>query len=444
MPKTHNIYAGNDLPVQVKGHLKIEDDLGNILVDKDNAIHPQNMARAIARALSNESNYYIHRIAFGNGGTTIDAAFQVTFKTPNDGLPPDLDEWRSRLYNETYSEIIDDSNVNIGTDPGSSGPNVGTRPGGGANPSGDPTTVEHVSGPGVRSQELGLISQVIITSVLNPGEPAGQLTSDLDPNPATTGDGIENTEAAFVFDEIGLYTTGGPASASFGFQQIDLGQDRNSEDVIGLKAGAWYNLRVLTSGVGSPLTDYQEVTFQVPISTAIGSPVTIPSGSPISVDQYPDSNVTYGDLCEAINTQAPAWGPPQPLVDATIQITDNTEGSYPTITGATTAGFLLVQNTAAAGVGSTIDIGPVGSTPGLQNGTMSNPFDLLEEVESGAGATLLSPVDGEDAGVQNNAVNPQLERERLLSHIIFSPVAKTANRTLAITYTLTVSVARST
>jgi len=157
------------LPVNIDGHCKITDDLGNVLLDKMNAVHPQNMARVIARALSNESNFIIHRIAFGNGGTTVDAAFTVTYNSPNDGLAPDTAQWRSRLYNETYSEIIDDSNLaEIGTDPGSSGPSTGTRPGGGDNQADDPISIPHVSGPGTRSQELGIISQVIITSVLNP------------------------------------------------------------------------------------------------------------------------------------------------------------------------------------------------------------------------------------------------------------------------------------
>ena len=41
---------------------------GNELVrDQLNAIHPQNMARIFARALSNEHNYFINRVAFGNG-----------------------------------------------------------------------------------------------------------------------------------------------------------------------------------------------------------------------------------------------------------------------------------------------------------------------------------------------------------------------------------------
>jgi hypothetical protein len=38
---------------------------------------------------------------------------------------------------------------------------------------------------------------------------------------------------------------------------------------------------------------------------------------------------------------------------------------------------------------------------------------------------------------------PALERERLITHLIFSPITKAANRTLTITYTLTISVART-
>ena len=59
------------IPVTVTGHLKIVDDLGAVLVDKDNAVHPQNMARVIARGLANETNNFVNYIAFGNGGTDI-------------------------------------------------------------------------------------------------------------------------------------------------------------------------------------------------------------------------------------------------------------------------------------------------------------------------------------------------------------------------------------
>jgi len=425
----------NKLQVEIEGHLKLEDDLGNVLVDRRNAIHPQNMARVISRSLSNESNFSIHRIAFGNGGTSVDAAFQVTFKTPNDGLSPDLQEWRSRLYNETYSEIIDDSNASIGTDPGSAGPAVGTRAGGGSVSSGDPASVEHVSGPGVRSQELGVISQVTITSVLNPSEPLGQLTTDVDPNPGTPGDAIENTEGSFVFDEIGLYTTGASAADSNGIVQIDLGTDRDSDDSASLKAGCWYNLKVAIGSTGSPVT-YQDVSFLVPLSTAVGSPVVSCSS---------DSSATYGDIAQAINSNDAAWGTPT-LSGGYVSITDNSGGTYSTILNANTFGFLQIDDVANQGSGSQVRVQPIGSNSlGANDGSSAaNAYDLLEHVEGVGAADVLTPVDGTDAGIQNNPVFPQLERERLLTHIIFSPVTKTANRTIAITYTLTVSVARST
>ena len=53
-------------------------------------------------------------------------------------------------------------------------------------------------------------------------------------------------------------------------------------------------------------------------------------------------------------------------------------------------------------------------------------------------------IAGQDAGVQNDPVNPLTERERLLSHLVFAPVLKSANRTLTVTYSLTIAVARTT
>ena len=45
------------LNLNVKGHVNIVDKVsGEVLLDQCNAIHPQNMSRVIARALSHESN----------------------------------------------------------------------------------------------------------------------------------------------------------------------------------------------------------------------------------------------------------------------------------------------------------------------------------------------------------------------------------------------------
>lgn len=396
------------IPVSVKGHVRIVDDLGNVLVDKSNAVHAQNMARVFARALSNEPNYYINRIAFGNGGTVVDAAFTVTYRTPNDGQSPDIATWDSRIYNETYSEIIDDGlsvlNPLLGSDPGSADLNTGIRPGGGAVPSSDPVSVPHVSGPGVRSQEIGLQSEVLITAVINGDEPRGQFNSDSNPP-------SENTESDFVFDEIGLYTSGGPAINTSGYQHIDIGNRTSTQDT-GLLPGLGYSFNITVDG---------------------GTLATIAFTTPVAGGSGAGGQILYGDLCDAINTGSTLWGfaGVNPLPGgATVSITDDSGGLYPSISGAQTFGFLRFQS-ATTGLASSVDL----------TGAATTAF--LAEINPPLGASLVTPVGGSISGLQNNPIVPSQERERLLAHLIFSPVLKAKNRTLTITYTLTISVART-
>jgi hypothetical protein len=399
--------ATNKLNFGVSGHCKIQDELGNVYVDNHNDIHPQNMSRVIARALANEHNFHLHRIAFGNGGTSVDAAFQITYKTPNTGVAPDPNTWDSRLYNEVYSEIIDDSSILIGTDPGSFGPNAGQRPGGGANPSGDPTSVEHVSGPGTRSNELGIISQVVITAVLNPNEPAGQFSSD---NQAP----LENTETDFMIDELGLYTTGAPAIDSAGSQAVTVG-NKTSIDDSGLLANTQYSFTITVDG-----GTIQVITFTTPAAGGSGS----------------SNEILYGDIIQAIMTGDTNWNQntgdtfngTQAISGASVSIT-NTSTNFSVIpVGAQTFGKLLFSSltTGAASTISLID----GGGPGL---------GLFASLNPPVGGVIDPARDGKAAGVQNDPVNFQNERERLLTHLIFSPFLKSANRTLTITYTLTVT-----
>lgn len=393
------------LPIKVTGHLHIEDDLGEVLLDKDNAIHPQNMARVISRALANENNFYIHRMAYGNGGTVTNAAFQITYRTPNTGVSPDVNTWDSRLYNETYSEVIDDSNVLIGTDPGSFGPNAGQRPGGGSDENGDPISVEHVSGPGVRSNELGIISQVTISSILNPNEPAGQFINDQN---APT----EDTESSFSFDEIGLYCGGGNAIDTSGYQQIDVANKLSTDDTT-LLSNTSYSFTIAVDG-GS----IQIVNLVTPAAGGSG----------------PSNEILYGDLIQAIMTGDVAWGlSGTPTISgATVSITERS-GSFTSIPlGTQTYGKLLFTSD-STGTSSSILIGDGGGA-GL---------DLIASLNNPSGGTIETAVNGEFAGVQNDPVTFINERERLLTHLVFSPVLKSANRTLSLTYTITVSVAQT-
>ena len=71
----------------VEGHVVIRDaDSGEMLLDKYNAINFENFALAVANSLANQTtnsnNHFIAKLAFGYGGTTIDANGNVTYKDP--------------------------------------------------------------------------------------------------------------------------------------------------------------------------------------------------------------------------------------------------------------------------------------------------------------------------------------------------------------------------
>lgn len=195
------------------------------------------------------------------------------------------------------------------------------------------------------------------------------------------------------------------------YQYIDVGS-RTSTDDTGLLPGQSYSFNVSVNNGTSTV-----IQFTTPSAGGSGT----------------GGQILYGDLCHAINTGSTAWGMsgvnPMPG-GALMVITDLTGGTFPTITGSMTYGYLKVVSPTS---GSSSKISLVG------NATNS----LLASLNSPLGATLLTAVSGTSAGLQNSPTSYTQERERLLSHLIFSPVLKSANRTLAITYTLTISVARS-
>ncbi len=157
------------LNLNVKGHVNIIDKTsGEVLLDRFNAIHPQNMSRIIARALAHETNGHIYQLKLGNGGSNIQPDFSIQY------LPPNIVGSGSTLYNETYSEIIDASSPSVG---------VGNSV---------------VSSPATAPS---IASIVTITCEVAVDEPAGQ--------PLSEG---ENTdpEAPFVFDELGLFSADTP------------------------------------------------------------------------------------------------------------------------------------------------------------------------------------------------------------------------------------------
>lgn len=386
---------------RITGHVVITNDDGTVLLDKTNAIHPQNMARIIARALSNEPNSFIHRIAFGNGVATVrSVSGSIYHKPANDGQSPDSATWESRIYNEIFSKVVDDGNIVLnpllGQDLGSADSSTGVRSGGGANQASDPTTVMHISGPGVRSTDLGILSQVLIYATINKEDP------------------IRNGGDPFVFDEIGLYTSGAQAISTPGYQYIDVG-NKNSLSATGLQAGTEYSIAIAVNGSEQPSI----IKFKTPSAGGSGT----------------GGAILYGDLCEAFNTGSSTWGfngaNPLPF-DTTLSITDSST-NFSTITGSITHGFLKVTS-GTVGINSRV----------LLNSLAWDSHETISFIAVlSAGSKLLSDVKGVSAGLYNSPAHPELERERLLTHLVFDPITKNHNEKLNITYTLTIAVERT-
>jgi len=155
-------------PVTVKGMLKIYDPVTKeVFVDKTNAIHYENMSIALAQSLAEyfvagQQVGYIYAMAFGNGGSAVDPTGVITY------LPPNVTGQNADLYNQTYLKVVNQNSA-ANTDP--------TR---------NNLTVLHTSGK--------VYTDILVTCLLDYGEPAGQQAFD----------NSTNFNGEFVFDELGL------------------------------------------------------------------------------------------------------------------------------------------------------------------------------------------------------------------------------------------------
>ena len=375
------------------GHVQIIDETtGKVLLDKHNAIHPQNMSRIIARKLANEPNSTFYRLAFGDGGTFVDGSGNHILRSPNDGT--NGAGWESRLYSETYSEIIDNEDSAFGDDIGSAGPD-NVRLVGGANAGRDISL-----GPkGVTSSEINTESNVVIDMVINEYEPLGE-------------------DRTFAFDEMGIYSTGAPALDTVGVSTISLaGANNTSESDIfpPLPGATIYSIRVDLDGVE------QDALLTTPAAgTGSGT-----AGA-----------FTYGDLCEGINSGA--WISGSSPFDfssaegATFFITDTTGGTYPSITGEDSHGFLGVKSK-SIGEGSSVSF-PADTI------VLNEPnlfYFLARENWNRVNVNIKA---GDNMGVRNNPVTTENERERLLTHLTFPTIGKEASSRIRILYTITINV----
>ena len=69
--------------VLLQGHIKIHNpESGEVLVDKRNAIHYENMSISLAESIGNGGTGWIYEMGFGNGGTSVDPTGIITYLTP--------------------------------------------------------------------------------------------------------------------------------------------------------------------------------------------------------------------------------------------------------------------------------------------------------------------------------------------------------------------------
>ena len=157
---------------KMKGFVKIKDaDTGEIVLEKSNAIHLENMSLALANTLTHQGHSHIHKMVFGNGASTVSGTGAITY------FPPNTTGEDAALYNMTYSDKVVDNNSQLNTDPER-----------------NYIEIVHLSGQ--------TYTDIVIHCYLDYNEPAGQEAFDDSPD----------AEGVFVFDELGLLSypkTGG-------------------------------------------------------------------------------------------------------------------------------------------------------------------------------------------------------------------------------------------
>jgi hypothetical protein len=149
--------------LSIRGFLKIFDPVTNeVFVDKDNAIHYENMSEALATSLSNKGLSFITEMHFGNGGTTVDPTGVITY------LPTNTNVQNADLYSPQYYKIVDNTNAANG------------------DPLRNNISVTHIPGQ--------IYTDIIVSCLLDYGEPNGQAVFD----------NSQDLNGQFVFDELGL------------------------------------------------------------------------------------------------------------------------------------------------------------------------------------------------------------------------------------------------
>lgn len=98
----------DNVKLNPEGHLRIwEKETGKVLLDKHNAIHPENMSFAIATALSGRDGGHIIQVCFGAGGARATSSNKLIYSTPQ------TTGRAASLYNETYHKVVSSENIAV-------------------------------------------------------------------------------------------------------------------------------------------------------------------------------------------------------------------------------------------------------------------------------------------------------------------------------------------
>jgi len=149
--------------LKVEGFVKIVDvDSGEVLLDKKNAIHLENMSEAIALTLSHRGHGHFNTMVFGNGASSVAGTGAITY------FPPNIEGQDATIYNQTYQKLIDDNNpLNL-------------------NDETNYMEVVHINGT--------FYSDIVIRCFLDYNEPSDQ----------DAFDGATDINSVYVFDELGI------------------------------------------------------------------------------------------------------------------------------------------------------------------------------------------------------------------------------------------------
>jgi len=151
------------MSLSIDGFLKVTDfNTEEVLVDKNNKIHYENMSEALANSLANRGIGAIYAMSFGNGGSAVDPTGVITY------LPPNVTGQNAELYNPTFTKVVDDNSA-ANTDPIRNN-----------------LSVSRITG--------NVYSDIVVSCLLDYGEPRGQQAFD----------NSTDLEGDYVFDELAL------------------------------------------------------------------------------------------------------------------------------------------------------------------------------------------------------------------------------------------------